>query len=346
MSAHEKRRPRPGPWAICVLIFVGIAMGLGLMEYQERGFAMMESNADKQNQATASEDLKLNPLSPEEKRVILNKGTEQAFTGKYWNHFKDGWYACRHCGALLYESSDKFRSECGWPSFDDELPDAIKRQPDVDGLRTEILCAKCGGHLGHVFLGEQLTPKNTRHCVNSISLTFIPKEKLKTAVFAGGCFWGVEDHFNKQPGVLLTRVGYTGGYVDYPTYKQVCTGLTGHAEAIEIVFDPEKVSYEKLARLFFEIHDPTQKNRQGPDIGTQYRSAVFYQSKEQKETIQKLLGELRDRGYHPVTKLVDGKDLPFWEAELYHQDYYDKTGKAPYCHVFTPRFGDKEDDSE
>lgn len=319
------------------VILVTVAIGLGQKGYQERRAAVQKSTDPPTAQAK-----KLNPLTPEEKRVLLQKGTERPFSGEYWNSFQDGWYACRQCDSLLYESNNKFQSECGWPSFDDELPDAVKRQPDADGFRTEILCANCGGHLGHVFLGEQLTPKNTRHCVNSISLKFIPREKLETAVFAGGCFWGVEHYFNDLPGVRLTRVGYTGGTVDHPTYEQVCTGLTGHAEAIEIVFDPQKVNYEELARRFFEIHDPTQKNRQGPDIGLQYRSAAFYQSEEQKKTIQTLLGELKERGYQPVTQLIDGANLKFWPAEQYHQDYYKKTGKTPYCHVYLPRFEKKE----
>lgn len=338
MHPNAKPYPNSNSWAIYALILLGVLVGLGLKEARERRGAMKEATNQK---AAAAEELKLNPLSPEEKQVILNKGTERAFAGKYWNYFKDGWYACRHCGALLYESSNKFQSDCGWPSFDEELPGAVKRNLDADGFRTEIVCAKCGGHLGHIFLGEQLTPKDTRHCVNSISLDFIPNKKLETAVFAGGCFWGVEHHFNKLPGVHLTRSGYTGGYVDNPTYKQVCTGLTGHAEAIEVVFDPQKVTYEKLARLFFETHDPTQENRQGLDVGTQYRSAVFYQSEEQKKTIEKLLDKLKERGYKPVTDLAEGKGHQFWPAELYHQDYYKKTGKAPYCHIYTPRFEKK-----
>lgn len=331
-----KRYPSSGTLAIFILIVAGVAVLLGQKSYQQREAAMNHSTTNKKK--SEAKPLKLNRLTSEEKRVILKKGTERAFSGRYWNHFKDGWYACRHCGALLYRANDKFKSDCGWPSFDAELPDAVKHQPDADGLRTEIVCNKCDGHLGHVFLGEQLTSKNTRHCVNSVSLKFVPRVKLETAVFAGGCFWGVEDHFNKLPGVRLTQVGYTGGFVDNPTYKQICTGLTGHAEAIEIVFDPKKVTYEKLARRFFEIHDPTQKDRQGPDIGDQYRSVVFYESDEQKKTIQKLLAELREQGYRPVTRLINGRDHTFWPAENYHQDYYEKTGKAPYCHVYTPRF--------
>jgi peptide methionine sulfoxide reductase msrA/msrB len=279
-----------------------------------------------------------NKLTPEEEKVIIHKATEPPFSGKYYKHFEKGVYTCKRCGAELFESSSKFKSDCGWPSFEDQIGKAVKRIPDADGIRTEILCAKCDGHLGHVFLGERLTAKNTRYCVNSISMAFVPATKQKTnkAIFASGCFWGTEYHFKRAPGVISTTVGYTGGKVDNPTYKQVCTDKTGHAEAVEVVFDPAKTTFEKLAKLYFETHDFTQLNRQGPDIGTQYRSVIFYLDQQQKQVAERLVRELKKRKYDVKTRIVPA--TKFWPAELYHQDYYKKTGKIPYCHIYKKIF--------
>jgi peptide methionine sulfoxide reductase msrA/msrB len=285
----------------------------------------------------AQEPMKYNKLTPEEQRVILNKGTERPFSGKFEHHDETGTYTCKQCDAPLYHSGDKFDAQCGWPSFDDEIPGAVKRVTDADGRRTEILCSNCGGHLGHVFSGEGFTPKNTRHCVNSISLNFESVEiNMEKAIFASGCFWGVEYQLQKMDGVISTSVGYTGGFLPNPTYKQVCTGTTGHAEAVEVAFDPKKVTYETLVRLFFETHDPTQVDGQGPDIGTQYRSEIFYLSDDQKATAEKLIKLLEDKGLDIATALTPA--VEFYQGEDYHQDYYIKSGGTPYCHAYTKRF--------
>ncbi len=298
---------------------------------------MMTIDADAQN---------YNELSEEEKQVILKKGTEMPFTGEYENTTDDGTYICRQCNAPLYKSTDKFRSQCGWPSFDDEIEGAVEQYPDADGRRTEIVCANCKGHLGHVFTGEGYTDKDTRHCVNSISLKLIKKGEelppmisnstLEIAYLASGCFWGTEYHLQKLDGVKSTKVGYTGGHTEYPSYKEVCTGATGHAEAVKVVFDPSKVSYEEVLRLYFETHDPTQVDGQGPDIGTQYRSEIFYTSEAQKATAEKLIALLEGKGYDVATKVTPA--APFYEGEDYHQDYYDNKGTTPYCHIYKAKF--------
>ncbi|NOZ62803.1 MAG: bifunctional methionine sulfoxide reductase B/A protein [Calditrichaeota bacterium] len=283
--------------------------------------------------------MEYNSLTSEERRVIVNKGTEAPFTGKYYQFSEKGTYVCKRCNAPLYRSDNKFDAGCGWPSFDDEIPGAVKRQLDADGIRTEILCANCGAHLGHVFLGEGFTAKNVRHCVNSISLNFIPAAKKidpQKAYFAGGCFWGVEYLFQQLSGIISTRVGYMGGHKAEPTYDDVCRGMTGHAETVEVIFDPQKISYEEVAKYFFEIHDPTQVNHQGPDYGEQYRSVIFYADDSQKKVAEKLIKLLEKKGYKIATQVE--KAGYFWEAERYHQDYYNKKGTLPYCHFFQKRF--------
>ncbi len=283
--------------------------------------------------------MKYNNLSKDEEYIIVNKGTEKPFSGKFLKHDKKGTYICKRCNTPLYKSDDKFESHCGWPSFDDEIPGTVKRQIDADGKRVEIMCKNCEGHLGHVFSGENLTTKNTRHCVNSLSLKFIPAvpEKLNQVVyFAGGCFWGTEYHFQKLEGVVSTSVGYTGGKTDAPTYETVCDGLTGHAEVVEVIYDPQKVDFEKLVKLFFEIHDFTQIDRQGPDIGTQYRTEVFYTTVEQKTISTEIIGILTKKGYKVATPVT--KAQKYWEGERYHQDYYDNKGTTPYCHIYKKLF--------
>ncbi|MEN8223079.1 MAG: bifunctional methionine sulfoxide reductase B/A protein [Acidobacteriota bacterium] len=278
-------------------------------------------------------------LTELEKHVIEDKGTERPFTGKYYKHNEKGTYTCKRCDAPLYRSIDKFDSDCGWPSFDDEIDGAVKRIPDADGSRTEIICANCNAHLGHVFLGERFTTSNTRHCVNSVSMNFVPAEterQTETAIFASGCFWGTQYHFEKKDGVVSTRAGFTGGRAGEVTYEEVCEGTTGHAEAVEVTFDPSVVTYEELARLYFNTHDPTQLNRQGPDVGTQYRSEIFYTNDTQKRTAEKLIKILKDKGLKVVTAL--SRSGEFQEAEKYHQNYYRRKGGTPYCHIYQNKF--------
>lgn len=284
-------------------------------------------------------DKEYKKLTPAEARIILHKGTEAPFTGEYNDFYKSGTYHCRQCDAPLYRSETKFSSHCGWPSFDDEIEGAVRRETDVDGRRVEILCANCGGHLGHVFEGERFTEKNTRHCVNSISMTFVPEQEpagQATAYFAGGCFWGLEHLFQQKNGVISAVSGYMGGHLENPTYQDICYRNTGHLEVVKVTYDPGRVSYEDLAKLFFEIHDPTQANGQGPDIGEQYLSAVFVDDDDERATVDKLIDILKSKGYPVVTKVLPA--APFWKAEEYHQDYYARNGKRPYCHFYTKRF--------
>ena len=283
-------------------------------------------------------NMKYNKLTPEEERVIIHKGTEAPYTGEYVNNKQTGVYVCRRCNAPLYNSSDKFDSHCGWPSFDDEIKGAVKRVLDADGRRTEIICTNCGAHLGHVFLNEGFTAKETRHCVNSISLKFIPQENkmIKKAYFASGCFWGTEYYFMKAKGVAHTAVGFMGGHVDHPSYEQVCQKNTGHLETTEVDYDTSKTSYEDLVKLFFETHDFTQTNGQGPDIGPQYLSCIFYADENEKNIAEKYISILQKKGYKVATML---KPLStFWKAEDYHQQYYEHKGTTPYCHVYKKIF--------
>ncbi len=277
-------------------------------------------------------------LSAFETYVIDKKGTEPPFSGLYTYTDAPGVYVCKRCETPLYRSEDKFPSHCGWPSFDDEIPGTVEHRPDADGQRVEILCKSCGAHLGHIFSGEGFTPKNVRHCVNSVSLTFKARSDVKTetAIFASGCFWGTEYFLARVPGVLQTKVGYTGGHVDHPTYEQVCAKKTGHFEALEVVFDPTLVSYESLVRIFFETHDFSQRDGQGPDIGPQYRSALFYANDQQKRIAESMIERLQGMKHEVATELKPA--VKFWPAEDYHQHYYERKGDQPYCHAYRKIF--------
>lgn len=278
-------------------------------------------------------------LTPEILSVVLNKATETPFSGVYDAFDQPGTFLCRQCGLALFRSFSKFHSGCGWASFDEEIPGAVTREPDADGQRVEILCHRCHAHLGHVFQGEQFTDKNIRHCVNSLSLDFVSDLTVtdtEEAIYAAGCFWGVAYYFKQLSGVLKVEVGYSGGDHHQPTYEFVCQDHTGHFEVVRVIFDPKIINYESLTQYFFEIHDPTQIDGQGPDRGEQYLSRIFYFNLPQKKTAEKVMQKLIDKGYTLATQLLPA--AIFWKAESYHQDYYDKTGQTPYCHRYIQRF--------
>lgn len=286
--------------------------------------------------------LKTKSLPPEARQIIVEKATEYPGTGEYTDLEIPGTYLCRQCGWALFRSKHKFHSGCGWPSFDNEIEGRIKKEPDSDGRRTEILCKRCDAHLGHVFVGEEFTILNTRHCVNSASLDFVPSLEVSDSnevIVAGGCFWGMEYYFNRFYGILKAEVGYSGGKLTNPTYKEVCTGNTGHIEVVRVVFDKDILSTKEVLRYFFEIHDPTQINGQGPDIGEQYQSFIFYYDQEQLRIAEGLIKELQTFGYKTVTRLRPVEI--FWKAEDYHQNYYQVNAKSPYCHSWCDRFKSK-----
>lgn len=280
-------------------------------------------------------------LTPAAVRIICHAATEPPHSGQYNTPQTHGTFLCRRCGIALFRAGSQFASGCGWPSFDVDIPNRVKNVLDPDGIRTEIRCARCEAHLGHVFEGERFTAANRRYCVNAASLDFVSSEAVddtEEAILAGGCFWGVEYFLKRLPGVVKVESGYCGGEQIEPTYHEVCSGHTGHLEAVRVLFDNNKINYHDILKRFFEIHDPTQANGQGPDIGSQYQSAVFFYDDEQQRQAFTLINRLQERGYHVVTQVRPVK--PFWTAEEYHQQYYDKHQRLPYCHKPVKRFDD------
>jgi len=314
-------------------------------------------------------------LTPEQFAVTQHSATEKPFHNEYWDNKKDGIYVDIVSGEPLFSSLDKYDSGTGWPSFSKPLvPGNIETHKDSSlllGTRTEVRSKTGDSHLGHVF-NDGPGPDGNRFCMNSASLRFIPKEKLNQegygqfsklfdtkdiddkaqntdagsdiknlstsedrVILSGGCFWGMEELIRKIPGVITTRVGYSGGSVPNPNYEISSSGKSGHAEAVEVIFDKNKLSFAELLGYYFRMHDPTTLNRQGNDRGTQYRSGIFYTSEEQKQIAGEVKEKVSNSGKWPnpiVTEITAASE--FYLAEDYHQDYLEKNPGGYSCHYF------------
>lgn len=279
-------------------------------------------------------------LPPEAVHVTQEAGTERAGTGSLLHEKRPGVFVSAVGGLPLFRSEAKFESGTGWPSFFEPIDPAhvVLKEDSTFGMsRVEVLDARSGAHLGHVF-DDGPPPTGKRFCMNSAALNFIPDgEPLppesrpvesKVAYFAGGCFWGTEDMFHAVPGVIDAVSGYMNGTTENPTYKEVCSGTTGHAESVKVVFDPKRVTYRALLEAFFADIDPTTLNRQGPDYGTQYRSGVYAVDAEQKAAAEAYIAELQKSPKFAGKKIVTQVEMAktFYPAEEYHQDYHLKHG--------------------
>lgn len=291
---------------------------------------------DKRVEKTEEECKKV--LSTEQFRITRLKGTERPYSSDLCSYFEPGKYACICCNTELFDAGHKYESGTGWPSFTQPVKEnAVGYHKDAGFgmVRIEALCNTCDSHLGHVFQ-DGPEPGGLRYCMNAVSLKKV-EEELSKITFGGGCFWCTEAIFQQLKGVIKVESGYSGGHINNPTYKAVCGGETGHAEVIEITFNPNEISFDDLLRIHLSTHNPTTLNRQGGDSGPQYRSVIFYRTEKEKETAINIIDELQ-KAYNNkiVTELTMFEQ--FHKAEDYHQNYYNNNTNTGYCHaVINPK---------
>jgi len=277
-------------------------------------------------------------LSPEEFRITRLKGTERAHSSEMCSLFEPGKYSCTCCGAPLFDGGEKFESGTGWPSFTQPVKEkavAYHKDSSYGMVRIEALCNSCDAHLGHVF-PDGPKPSGLRYCMNAVSLKKVESNERKLT-FGGGCFWCTEAVFKLLKGVTKVESGYSGGKIDNPTYREVCSGMTGHAEVIEVTYNPEEITATDLLRIHLSTHNPTTLNKQGADMGTQYRSIIFYRNEDEKALALNVIDELQKAYDEPiVTELKPFEQ--FYKAEEYHQDYYSNNSEEGYCQaVINPK---------
>lgn len=279
-------------------------------------------------------------LTPDQFQIARLKGTERAGSGAFCERHEPGLYGCVCCGTPLFDSRVKFESGTGWPSFAQPVQEnAIKYHKDSSfGMtRVEVMCNTCDAHQGHVF-PDGPEPSGLRYCINSASMKLIEDENTETTtVLGGGCFWCTEAVYQRVQGVSSVESGYSGGSIKNPTYREIGTGRTGHAEVIKVTYNPEVLNYSDLLRIFFSTHDPTTLNRQAYDSGTQYRSVIYYQTEEEQKVAQEVMEEMAD--YFDDAIVTELSPLgAYYKAEGAHQNYYNDNGNQPYCNaIITPK---------
>ena len=290
-----------------------------------------EGNPDPDRRVEKTDDEWRALLTAEQYYVTRARGTERAFRSEMCSLFEPGWYSCVGCDTLLFDASEKFASGTGWPSFTQPAkPNAIAYHMDnAYGMqRVETVCHTCDAHLGHVF-PDGPAPSGLRYCINALALKKTT-ESQATATFGGGCFWCTEAVFQQLAGVSKVESGYSGGRTTNPTYHQVCSGETGHAEVVQLTYDPNVISYADLLRIHLSTHNPTTLNQQGADRGTPYRSIILTHDSEQEATAKQVVEEMASAFDDPIVTEVKPFDI-FYKAEGYHQNYYASNPAKAYC---------------